>query len=136
MCGIAVFHMHKSASLLIAVAIASIMLPSSVIAQSSGTYKLLAAGTSGSEKGLCAIGTATITSDKTLTFKSKNPTDSSPAQTFKGKATKNPFTVFGPNSQKVRIRIIHSGQKYIYGTYTRFKGSKEVASGEYSLTRK
>jgi len=123
-------------SLLALVVGAMLAWPTTGLAQSPGTYRLLTVGTSGGEEGFGGTGTVTIRSNKSVVVKIKDPDDPSIVTTYTGRATKNPFTVNGPEDRKFRIRINYRGTKYAYGTYTALEGTEVVGAGVYSMTRR
>ena len=128
--------MNATKILIIVCGVVAVCLADTLNAQTAGTYRLLSAGTSYGEKGYCGIGTVTIKSDKTVTVTTKSPLQSGTAPTYIGKATTNPFSVYGPNSRRIAIRISYFGDKYLYGTYIAYRGSTVQGAGEYSMTRR
>lgn len=127
--------MIKPLHTLLAVGITLTLLPTASVAQTAGTYTLLAAGTSLSEKGFCSIGTVTIKSNKTISITTKNPLDPSRAPTFTGTIGSKSFSA-SAGSKKLKGTISYSGVKYLYGSYTAYNGSRKVGEGKYSMTRK
>jgi hypothetical protein len=125
--------MVKYLSILIATA--AFLLPSTLSAQSAGTYQLLAAGTSGSEKGYCSVGTVTIKSNKTITITTKNPLDPSPAPKFSGTISSRSLSARA-GTGRLTGKVTYAGANYVYGDYVAYSGSKKVGAGKFSMTKK
>jgi hypothetical protein len=120
--------------LLLFIALTALILPSTLSAQSAGTYQLLAAGTSGQEKGYCSVGTVIIRSNKTITITTKSPLESR-ATTYTGTISSKAFTA-SAGRRKLSGTISYAGTKHAYGVYTARTGSSKVGAGNFSLTRK
>jgi hypothetical protein len=112
----------------------ALILPSTLSAQSAGTYQLLAAGTSGQEKGYCSVGTVVIRSNRTITITTKSPLESR-ATTYTGTISSKSFTA-SAGRRKLSGTISYAGPKHAYGAYTAHRGSSRVGAGSFSLTRK
>jgi hypothetical protein len=127
--------MTKTILAVFAAVVAATAFTSNSIAQSAGTYQLLAAGTSGGEKGYCSIGTVTIKSNKTIAITTKNPLDPSPAPKFTGTISSRSIST-SAGTKKLKGTVTYAGTKYVYGDYVAYSGAKKIGAGKFSMTKK
>ena len=128
--------MHISAILKLSLFILLASFATDAAAQSPGTYRVITAGSSGEDTGYGSIGTATLKSNKSVEVKVRNYLDSS-TQVYSGKAQGSLFTLKGTNTNRsLRIRIVYTSTKLVYGFYTILRGTTKIGGGEYSMTRK
>jgi hypothetical protein len=110
------------------------MAPLTAQAQTAGTYALLAAGTSGGEKGYCSVGTVTVREDGNILITAKNPRDRSAARRYSGSIDETSFSATS-GRRRLTGTISYSGDQYAYGSYTAYFNSKIVGRGRFSMTR-
>lgn len=126
----------KSTIALLVLAFASVyLLPQSAEAQSVGRYDIVTAGKSGQETGYGSIGEAKIGENGKIDVTLTNYLVGSPV-TYSGKLGGDVTELSGPQNTSVKIRIIYSNSKAVYGSYTAFRGQRQVGGGFYSMTRR
>jgi hypothetical protein len=126
--------MKRSLLILAVFALTAFISSSNANAQTAGVYALLAAGTSGGEKGFCSVGTVTVREDGTVLITAKNPRDRSPARRYSGSIDETSFSATS-GRRRLTGTISYSGDQYAYGSYTAYFNSKIVGRGRFSMTR-
>jgi hypothetical protein len=122
-------------SLLILVSLSIAFSPTTAEAQSAGSYQIVTAGKSGQETGYGSVGEVQIGQNSEIIVTLTNYLSQSP-MTYTGKLNGDVTKLKGPGNLSVKIRIAYSSAKVVFGSYTAFRGNRNVGGGVYSMTRR